>query len=114
MSPFTPFHPDLFDRPSKPTYWFNSNISDKGKPVVRPGRKAMGLPRGDCQAAGAVNRPILGGSAMVLSISLRRVHRQRSRRGSTLLLTALALVPLLGMVAFAVDYGRICVAKAAL
>jgi hypothetical protein len=39
---------------------------------------------------------------------------KRARRGSALILTALAIIPLLAMVAFAVDWGRICVTKAEL
>jgi hypothetical protein len=38
----------------------------------------------------------------------------RLRRGSALTLTAIALVPLLGMAALAIDWGRLCVAKAEL
>ncbi len=56
-------------------------------------------------------RTILGGSAMGLSTAARRSNRLRDRRGSALLLVALALIPLFAMLAFAVDYGRICVAK---
>jgi hypothetical protein len=40
--------------------------------------------------------------------------RARLRRGSALTLTAIALVPLLGMAALALDWGRLCVAKAEL
>jgi Flp pilus assembly protein TadG len=57
------------------------------------------------------NRTILGGSAMGLSTAFYRSRRESNRRGSALLLVALALVPLFAMIAFAVDYGRICVAK---
>jgi Flp pilus assembly protein TadG len=42
------------------------------------------------------------------------LRRKRALRGSALILTALALIPLLAMVAFAVDWGRICVSKAEL
>jgi hypothetical protein len=48
---------------------------------------------------------------MGLSTSVYRFSRPHDRRGSALLLVALALVPLFAMIAFAVDYGRICVAK---
>lgn len=41
-------------------------------------------------------------------------RRKAARRGSALILTALAIIPLLAMVAFAVDWGRICVTKAEL
>jgi hypothetical protein len=51
---------------------------------------------------------------MDLSTSFCRPNRQAERRGSALLFVALALIPLFAMVAFAVDYGRICVAKAEL
>ena len=52
---------------------------------------------------------------MVALIAFRRGSRHaRYRRGSALTLTALALVPLLGMAALALDWGRICVAKAEL
>jgi Flp pilus assembly protein TadG len=44
----------------------------------------------------------------------RPAGRQAVRRGSALILTAIALIPLLAMVAFAVDWGRICVTKAEL
>ena len=59
-------------------------------------------------------RTILGGSAMGLSTAFDRPNRSRDRRGSALLLVALALIPLFAMLAFAVDYGRICVAKSEL
>src|SRR5688572_7486760 len=59
-------------------------------------------------------RTILGGSAMGLSTAFSRSNRSRDRRGSALLLVALALIPLFAMLAFAVDYGRICVAKSEL
>jgi hypothetical protein len=51
---------------------------------------------------------------MGLSTALYRSNRSRDRRGSALLLVALALIPLFAMLAFAVDYGRICVAKSEL
>src|SRR5215213_8582231 len=44
----------------------------------------------------------------------RSIAPERDRRGSALILTALAIIPLLAMVAFAVDWGRICVTKAEL
>jgi hypothetical protein len=49
-----------------------------------------------------------------MATSVRRVGCKRERRGSALILTALAIIPLLAMVAFAVDWGRICLTKAEL
>src|SRR3954468_15441790 len=48
------------------------------------------------------------------SNTLRFSRLPNARHGSALILTALAIIPLLAMVAFAVDWGRICVAKAEL
>ncbi|HEX6963423.1 MAG TPA: pilus assembly protein TadG-related protein [Lacipirellula sp.] len=45
---------------------------------------------------------------------LNRIDGKHDRRGSALVLTAVCMVPLLGIVALAVDWGRICVAKAEL
>jgi hypothetical protein len=42
---------------------------------------------------------------------LLRIRRPQHRRGSALALTAAAMLPLLAIVALAVDWGRICVAK---
>jgi Putative Flp pilus-assembly TadE/G-like len=51
---------------------------------------------------------------MACLIPIRRSAASRDRRGSALILTALALIPLIAMVAFAVDWGRLCVTKAEL
>lgn len=51
---------------------------------------------------------------MVPITARNRIRRKRDRRGNALSLTAFALVPLLGMAAFAVDWGVICVTKAEL
>jgi len=51
---------------------------------------------------------------MALVIFASPLARKPDRRGSALLLTAFATIPLLAMVAFATDYGRICIAKAEL
>jgi len=79
----------------------------------------MGLPREIAKLPERSFRTILGGSAMGLATffgitTFGRLGRQADRRGSALLLTALALIPLFAMVAFAVDYGRLCLAKAEL
>jgi len=112
-----PFPGNSFDSRAKAPHLLSRqfSFSEQGKPVVRPGRKAMGPPEADCQAAGAGGHSAhLRGSAMGLNASLRPVRRRRNRRGSAIVLTAIALVPLLGIVALAVDWGRICVAKAEL
>ena len=41
----------------------------------------------------------------------KRPHRRIRRRGSILILIALATIPLLGMIAFAVDYGYLLKAQ---
>ena len=51
----------------------------------------------------------------MVSVSCRGPRRrQRDRRGTVLVLTALLLIPLLAMAAFAIDWGLICVTKAEL
>src|SRR3954469_2052930 len=54
----------------------------------------------------------LGGSTMARSA--KSIGGKRARRGSALILTALIMIPLVAVVAFAVDWGRICVTKAEL
>ena len=51
-----------FDTVKNVLHAFNSHLFAKGKPVARPGRKAMGLPLEDCQAAEAVIPHSFGGS----------------------------------------------------
>src|SRR5882757_10326410 len=73
----------------------------------------MGLLRGDCQAAEAVQQSAPSrGSIMAHRVKL--LVPKTARYGSALILTALAIIPLLAMVAFAVDWGRMCLTKSEL
>src|SRR4051794_22562627 len=65
--------------------------------------------------ASPVTAQNLEGSIMARSSNPFRLAGLRStRRGSALILTALAIIPLLAILALAVDWGRVCVTKAEL
>jgi hypothetical protein len=90
---------------------------DKGKPVARPGRKAMELARAR-QAAEACN-PARIAMEKLHARAARFAAREASgrlaqRRGAIAVYAAVMMVVIVAAAAFAIDVGMICVARAEL